>query len=236
MPGTVVAVHVADGATVAAGDRIVTIEAMKMEHPVIAPHDGVVRLDVARATRCAATRCSPTSSAAAEPAHEASRDPHPLDHPEESHGPLRPDRRRARARRAWCASSPTRSSRPRAYEADRTQDPAAGRRRADGRARACSACRSPRSSAARAATTSRCASRSRRSAASTSRIAITLEAGVEPRRHAGLPLRHRGAEAGAAARPARRAGARRLRPHRARGGVGRRRHAHHGARSTAASG
>ncbi|WP_439593202.1 acetyl/propionyl/methylcrotonyl-CoA carboxylase subunit alpha [Microbacterium sp.] len=47
MPGAVVAVHVPDGATVAAGSRIVTIEAMKMEHPVTAPHDGVVRLDVA---------------------------------------------------------------------------------------------------------------------------------------------------------------------------------------------
>ncbi len=47
MPGAVVAVHVTDGAVVAAGDRIVTIEAMKMEHPVTAPHDGVVRLEVA---------------------------------------------------------------------------------------------------------------------------------------------------------------------------------------------
>ena len=47
MPGAVVAVHVADGAVVQAGDRIVTIEAMKMEHPVTAPHDGVVTLDVA---------------------------------------------------------------------------------------------------------------------------------------------------------------------------------------------
>ncbi|MFE5409846.1 acetyl/propionyl/methylcrotonyl-CoA carboxylase subunit alpha [Microbacterium sp. NPDC056569] len=46
MPGAVVAVHVADGAAVATGDRIVTIEAMKMEHPVLAPHDGVVRVDV----------------------------------------------------------------------------------------------------------------------------------------------------------------------------------------------
>lgn len=46
MPGAVVAVHVADGAEVAAGDRIVTIEAMKMEHPVVAPHGGAVRLDV----------------------------------------------------------------------------------------------------------------------------------------------------------------------------------------------
>jgi acetyl-CoA/propionyl-CoA carboxylase biotin carboxyl carrier protein len=47
MPGAVVAVHVADGAAVRTGDRIVTIEAMKMEHPVLAPHDGVVTLDVA---------------------------------------------------------------------------------------------------------------------------------------------------------------------------------------------
>lgn len=47
MPGAVVAVHVTDGAPVTAGDRIVTIEAMKMEHPVLAPHDGVVRVDVA---------------------------------------------------------------------------------------------------------------------------------------------------------------------------------------------
>jgi acetyl-CoA/propionyl-CoA carboxylase biotin carboxyl carrier protein len=47
MPGAVVAVHVADGAIVATGDRIVTIEAMKMEHPVLAPHDGTVRVDVA---------------------------------------------------------------------------------------------------------------------------------------------------------------------------------------------
>ncbi|WP_375384442.1 acetyl/propionyl/methylcrotonyl-CoA carboxylase subunit alpha [uncultured Microbacterium sp.] len=47
MPGAVVAVHVADGATVAAGDRILTIEAMKMEHPMTAPLDGIVRLDAA---------------------------------------------------------------------------------------------------------------------------------------------------------------------------------------------
>ena len=59
MPGAVVAVHVADGARVARGERIVTIEAMKMEHPVIAPHDGVASISVDhRATRCAATRSS----------------------------------------------------------------------------------------------------------------------------------------------------------------------------------
>jgi len=47
MPGAVVAVHVVDGAAVRAGDRIVSIEAMKMEHPVLAPRDGAVRLRVA---------------------------------------------------------------------------------------------------------------------------------------------------------------------------------------------
>ncbi|GAA1845078.1 biotin carboxylase N-terminal domain-containing protein [Microbacterium koreense] len=47
MPGAVVAVHVDDGAAVDAGARIVTIEAMKMEHPVTAPHGGIVRLEIA---------------------------------------------------------------------------------------------------------------------------------------------------------------------------------------------
>ena len=47
MPGSVVAVHVADGDVVAAGEPLVAIEAMKMEHQVLAPHDGVVRLLVA---------------------------------------------------------------------------------------------------------------------------------------------------------------------------------------------
>ncbi|WP_314502458.1 biotin carboxylase N-terminal domain-containing protein [uncultured Microbacterium sp.] len=46
IPGAVVAVHVADGARVRAGERLVTIEAMKMEHPVIAPHDGVAAIAV----------------------------------------------------------------------------------------------------------------------------------------------------------------------------------------------
>lgn len=81
MPGAVVAVHVADGATVAAGDRIVTIEAMKMEHPVLAPHDGVVRVDVAIGEQVRRDQVLAHVSAAAEaadfpsetsaPAHEA---------------------------------------------------------------------------------------------------------------------------------------------------------------------
>ncbi|MDF2846082.1 MAG: ATP-grasp protein, partial [Oerskovia sp.] len=44
MPGTVVAVAVTDGETVAAGAVLVVVEAMKMEHPLTAPHAGVVRL------------------------------------------------------------------------------------------------------------------------------------------------------------------------------------------------
>jgi acetyl-CoA/propionyl-CoA carboxylase biotin carboxyl carrier protein len=47
MPGTVVAVHAADGSRVVAGDRLVSVEAMKMEHIVTAPHDGTVRVSVA---------------------------------------------------------------------------------------------------------------------------------------------------------------------------------------------
>ncbi|WP_039890220.1 acetyl/propionyl/methylcrotonyl-CoA carboxylase subunit alpha [Mycobacterium xenopi] len=44
MPGTVVAVGVDDGVGVAAGTVVVTVEAMKMEHTLSAPVDGVVQL------------------------------------------------------------------------------------------------------------------------------------------------------------------------------------------------
>lgn len=44
MPGAVVAVGVDDGATVAAGTVVVTVEAMKMEHALSAPVEGVVEL------------------------------------------------------------------------------------------------------------------------------------------------------------------------------------------------
>jgi acetyl-CoA/propionyl-CoA carboxylase biotin carboxyl carrier protein len=47
MPGSVVAVHVGDGDAVPAGTPLVSIEAMKMEHQVLAPHDGTVNLLVA---------------------------------------------------------------------------------------------------------------------------------------------------------------------------------------------
>ncbi len=43
MPGNVVAVH--PGGAIAAGERVVVIEAMKMEHPVLAPANGTVIID-----------------------------------------------------------------------------------------------------------------------------------------------------------------------------------------------
>ena len=47
MPGTVVKVAVTDGDDVAAGDVVLVLEAMKMQHTVTAPHDGTVtQIDV----------------------------------------------------------------------------------------------------------------------------------------------------------------------------------------------
>ena len=42
MPGTVLAVYVRAGESVHAGQALVVVEAMKMEHIVTAPHDGSV--------------------------------------------------------------------------------------------------------------------------------------------------------------------------------------------------
>jgi acetyl-CoA/propionyl-CoA carboxylase biotin carboxyl carrier protein len=42
MPGTVLAVHVRPGEKVRAGQAVLTVEAMKMEHVVTAPHPGTV--------------------------------------------------------------------------------------------------------------------------------------------------------------------------------------------------
>ena len=42
MPGTVIAVHVAAGDRVEARQPLVVVEAMKMEHALLAPFDGVV--------------------------------------------------------------------------------------------------------------------------------------------------------------------------------------------------
>ncbi|NCP12109.1 MAG: acetyl/propionyl/methylcrotonyl-CoA carboxylase subunit alpha [Sphingomonadales bacterium] len=42
MPGKIIAVEVAEGQKVIKGDRLVTLEAMKMEHSLVAPFDGTV--------------------------------------------------------------------------------------------------------------------------------------------------------------------------------------------------
>lgn len=46
LPGTVTVVHVADGSEVSAGEPVVTLEAMKMEHQLKAPMDGTVTIHV----------------------------------------------------------------------------------------------------------------------------------------------------------------------------------------------
>ncbi|MCC3266442.1 acetyl/propionyl/methylcrotonyl-CoA carboxylase subunit alpha [Arthrobacter gengyunqii] len=46
MPGTVVAVAVADGDRVTAGQPLLSVEAMKMEHQLVAPADGTVSLNL----------------------------------------------------------------------------------------------------------------------------------------------------------------------------------------------
>ena len=43
MPGTVIKVLTTEGQTVAAQQPLIVLEAMKMEHVVAAPYDGVVR-------------------------------------------------------------------------------------------------------------------------------------------------------------------------------------------------
>ncbi|QCR19115.1 acetyl/propionyl/methylcrotonyl-CoA carboxylase subunit alpha [Agrococcus sp. SGAir0287] len=70
MPGTVVAVHAADGDVVAAGQPLVSVEAMKMEHVLRAPTDGVARIHVhvgetvRRGHEVAAVEPSPSEEAA----------------------------------------------------------------------------------------------------------------------------------------------------------------------------
>ncbi|QIV86954.1 biotin carboxylase N-terminal domain-containing protein [Glutamicibacter mishrai] len=44
MPGTVISVQVSDGQQVVAGQLLAIVEAMKMEHQLLAPADGIVRL------------------------------------------------------------------------------------------------------------------------------------------------------------------------------------------------
>jgi 3-methylcrotonyl-CoA carboxylase alpha subunit len=42
MPGRIISVDVRQGDAVAKGQKLVTLEAMKMEHSLVAPFDGVV--------------------------------------------------------------------------------------------------------------------------------------------------------------------------------------------------
>ena len=42
MPGKVIAVEVSAGQAVTKGQKLLTLEAMKMEHTLVAPFDGVV--------------------------------------------------------------------------------------------------------------------------------------------------------------------------------------------------
>jgi 3-methylcrotonyl-CoA carboxylase alpha subunit len=42
MPGRIIAVEVAQGQSVTKGQKLLTLEAMKMEHSLTAPIDGVV--------------------------------------------------------------------------------------------------------------------------------------------------------------------------------------------------
>ncbi|WP_456846702.1 ATP-binding protein [Cellulomonas sp. P5_C6] len=53
MPGIVVSIDVATGDSVVAGQNLLTIEAMKMEHRVVAPSDGIVTLTVRPTDRVA---------------------------------------------------------------------------------------------------------------------------------------------------------------------------------------
>lgn len=48
MPGVILDVVVADGATVKKGDTVVVLEAMKMENAIAAPKDGVVSVAVVK--------------------------------------------------------------------------------------------------------------------------------------------------------------------------------------------
>lgn len=42
MPGRVIALLVAVGDTVVAGQPLLTMEAMKMEHQIVSPHPGII--------------------------------------------------------------------------------------------------------------------------------------------------------------------------------------------------
>ncbi|MFF1254027.1 acetyl/propionyl/methylcrotonyl-CoA carboxylase subunit alpha [Pseudarthrobacter sp. NPDC058329] len=78
MPGTVVSVPVTDGDSVAAGQILVSVEAMKMEHQLLAPLDGTVHLtarpaDLVKADQVLAT-VHPHAAAAGSSGHPTGTD------------------------------------------------------------------------------------------------------------------------------------------------------------------
>ncbi|SFU05581.1 biotin carboxylase N-terminal domain-containing protein [Arthrobacter sp. ov118] len=70
MPGTVVSVSVSDGDTVEAGQVLLSVEAMKMEHQLVAPLDGTAHISVGSGDLVKADQILATI--------------HPTDHPPES--------------------------------------------------------------------------------------------------------------------------------------------------------
>jgi acetyl-CoA/propionyl-CoA carboxylase biotin carboxyl carrier protein len=86
MPGTVTAVLVDDGDTVEAGDAVVAIEAMKMEHRVVATLAGIVRLAAKTGDLVARDQAVARIEPHAEPADAASAAP-AASAPEPSNGP-----------------------------------------------------------------------------------------------------------------------------------------------------
>jgi len=83
LPGTVVAVHVVDGDSVEAGARLLTIEAMKMEHTVVAPHAGTVRLRTSAGSQVARDAVVATVSPEIPHSHDSAGIP--ASHPASSH-------------------------------------------------------------------------------------------------------------------------------------------------------
>ncbi len=78
MPGTVVSVSVRDGETVEAGQVLLSVEAMKMEHQLVAPLDGTVHIsigsgDLVKADQVVAT-VHPAATAAPPAAEDAAED------------------------------------------------------------------------------------------------------------------------------------------------------------------
>jgi len=142
MPGTVTLVDVAEGQAVTAGQRLVVVEAMKMEHVLAAPVDGIVR-DL---------RAKPGAAVARDAVLLAVEPAEPLEQELWTSRCPRSTRRCAPPSRTSPARRSPRSS------ANSTSAARSPTRSWPGWARwACSACRSPRSTAAWAGTTSPCA-------------------------------------------------------------------------------